>query len=144
MIRVNLSTNISTTFISGLTAATGMAVDASGNLYVANASNQISKYDSSANLIGTAGFITGLNHPYGLSLVGNDLYVVNNGTGTVGEYDITNPTNHANSSIISGLTNAISIDVVPEPSDVALLCISGVAFAAWRIRGMSRRGRRKK
>ncbi|MEO6848635.1 MAG: PEP-CTERM sorting domain-containing protein [Chthoniobacterales bacterium] len=150
VIKVNLSTNAYTTFITGLTHATGIAVDASGNVYVAqDTAGRISEYSSAGGSTPTvANFITGLSHPYGLSLLGNDLYVANNATGSgttsyIGEYDITNPSSNTHASLITGLTNAIDVDVVPEPSNIALLCIGGLAFGAWRIRGKSRSGRLK-
>ena len=63
---------------TGLNRPWGMALDSSGNLYVANNNpNTVSKYNSSGSLINSS-YISGLNSPTGLAFdTSGNLYVAN-------------------------------------------------------------------
>jgi len=69
-----------------------------------------------------ASLISGLDGADGIAISGNDLYVVNLGNGTIGEYTTAAAT--VNSDLISGLDEPLSIVIspapVPEPSTLAL------------------------
>jgi hypothetical protein len=55
---------------------------------------------------------------------GSDLFVVNEGVGTIGEYTTKGAT--VNPALISGLNSPFGIVVVPEPSTWSLV---GIGFA---------------
>ncbi|MEO6848356.1 MAG: PEP-CTERM sorting domain-containing protein [Chthoniobacterales bacterium] len=125
--------------LTGLTDPEGLAIDSLGNMYVSSLSGgYVSKYSTSGTLI-SLNFITGLSSPSALALDGaGNLFVANSGTGIVGKYDAATgaPINASFITGVSGLT-AITVSTpipVPEPSSVALLCIGGLAFLAWRNR----------
>ncbi|MEO6847421.1 MAG: SBBP repeat-containing protein, partial [Chthoniobacterales bacterium] len=130
---------VSSSFVTGLSNPEGLAIDASGNIYVSSLSgNTISKYDSSGSLI--VGFsITGLDAPSTIALDGTgNLFVSNSGSGVVGKYNTATGAT-INASFITGISGLTAVTVstpiaVPEPSSVALLCIGGLAFLAWRNR----------
>lgn len=96
--------------ISGLKAPEGVAIASgslSGTAYIANLNNStIGKYTTSGDTI-DASFITGLSQPFGIVVVGNNLFETN-GTGTVGEYNAVTGAAE-NTSFISGLRNPFSI-----------------------------------
>jgi hypothetical protein len=77
------------TFASGLDYPTGLALDKSGNLYVASySSGSVEEIGSSGNVI-NANFISGLGAgPESLAFDPmGDLYVGNNGNGTIEQFD---------------------------------------------------------
>jgi len=49
----------------------------------------VGKYDAKTGAAISPSFITGLNLPAGLALLGNTLFVANRTSGTIGEYDAT-------------------------------------------------------
>jgi len=55
-----------------------------------------------------AALVSGLNHPYGIAISGNDLFVTNFSGNTVGEYDATTGAT-INASLISGLSGPAGI-----------------------------------
>jgi len=63
-----------------------------------------------------------LSYPWGIGILGNNLYVANYSNGTIGEYDATSGA-AINSSLVTGLNFPVGIAVgtVPEPSTYALL-----------------------
>ena len=74
---------VATIFASGLSTPRGVAFDASGNLFVANAisSGIVSRIDTSG-IVTT--FATGLSNPNGLAFASNgDLYVANGSNNTI-------------------------------------------------------------
>ena len=94
------------TLLLGLVAAAAlwaMPETARGQIFVSSYTNgTVSEY----NLDGTtahAPLITGLNTPFGLALSGNNLYVVNQGNGTVGVYNATTGA-AINPSLVTGLS----------------------------------------
>lgn len=81
---------------TGLSGPWDVAVDASGNMYVANQSNSVTIYAAgatgNASPIGTiSGSYTGLNDPQGIALnpVNGDIYVANTGGGASDDGTIT-------------------------------------------------------
>ncbi len=87
----NTSTTLVTSGSGGLSTATGMALDPSGNLLVASRGNSsILKYNSSTGaLIGTlvATGANGLSQPEGLLVVGTRLYVSSSGNNRIIVFD---------------------------------------------------------
>jgi hypothetical protein len=81
-----------------------------------------------------ASLISGLHGPEGVAVFGNDLFVANAGTGTIGEY--TTGGAPVNASLISGLDDPedMFINPVPEPSAGALVGLSAAAMWLWRCR----------
>ncbi len=78
-------------------------------MFVANFSfNRIERYSLAGALI-NANFITGLSAPNGLVVSGQDLYVLNQNSGTVGKYTTSGTT--VNASLISGSGFAYGIAV---------------------------------
>jgi hypothetical protein len=82
--------------------------------------------------------ISGLHGPQGLAVSGSNLFVVNQGNGTISEYTTSGAV--VNASLISGLSSpgGIAIADVPEPSSLALLFsilgmgAFGLCAWAWR------------
>ena len=71
--------------------------------------------------------------PWGIAVDGSDLFVVNNGNGTIGEYTTSGAV--VNASLISGLNDPMGIAiVVPELSSLTLLglALAGLVFCARR------------
>jgi len=96
-------TVINTSFITGLSQASGIMVSG-GNLYVSNSSiGTIGEYDATTGAAINTSFITGLSSAFGIKISGNDLFVLNQ-TGSVGEYDATTGA-VINASLITGLDN---------------------------------------
>jgi hypothetical protein len=60
----------------------------------------------------------------GLAISGNDLFVGDFGSGTIGEYNLDGTP--VNPSLITGLQNPVSIAVVPEPGTLSLLGLGGL------------------
>jgi hypothetical protein len=79
-----------------------------------------------------ASLISGLNNPQGIAIFGSDLFVVNTGSSTIGEYLPDGTT--VNADLLSGLNSPYGIAVVPEPSVVALMGSGVVALGLWRRR----------
>lgn len=77
------------TAFAAMNGPTGLAVDASGNLYVSNFNaNNVQVYNPAHKLIRTIS--NGVNQPYGLAVDGlGYLHVANYGAGTVTRYDST-------------------------------------------------------
>ena len=71
----------------------------------------VSEYDAKTGGAINASFITGLNEPVGLALLGDKLFVTNSGVSTVGKYDATTGA-PINASFITGLK---------QPAGLALL-----------------------
>jgi hypothetical protein len=113
---------INPNFITGLFSPIGLAV--SGNtLFVANFAGAVGKYNATTGAAISPSFIippsfpgavavlgnTGLNAPVGLAVLGNTLFVVNNGN-TVGAYDATTGATF-NANFITGLDGPVAIAV---------------------------------
>ena len=68
-----------------------MPKNACAQLYVTSrpgsGAGVVSEYDASTGKVINANFITGLDGPDGLAVLGNTLFVANQGIGTVGKYD---------------------------------------------------------
>ncbi len=68
----------------GLSGPTGIAIDASGNIWAANPDNSLSKFDPATRtfLSGPSGYIGGgLNTPVGIAIDGaGNVWVANNGS----------------------------------------------------------------
>ncbi|MEO6846109.1 MAG: SMP-30/gluconolactonase/LRE family protein [Chthoniobacterales bacterium] len=131
----NFLSNIITT-----THPAGVAVVGS-DLYVTNYdANTISKYDLSGNLTpGEGTWATTGSHPIALISDGTNLFSANYGGGTITEYSLATGSEilqPGGGHFLSGLGHPIGLAIlsVPEPSSVALLCICGGAFVAWRVR----------
>ena len=92
----------------------------------------IGKYNLDGTPVNPA-FITGLSNPLDLAAFGGNLYVVNNGTNSVGEYDAATGA-AINAALITGLNDPQGIAIVPEPATLTLL-VAGLAvlfaFGHW-------------
>jgi hypothetical protein len=103
----------------------GLAI--SGNdLFVTESSSTgyIGEYTTSGATV-KAQLVTGLRVPQQLSVLGDDIFVVNQGNGTVGEYTTSGDT--VATSLISNFEDPFGIDAIPEPSTWIL---TGIGFAA--------------
>ena len=97
----------------------------------------VGEYDATSGAAINANFLTGLDTPAGLAVLGNQLLVALNptsGNGTVGAYGIpatagAGPTS-ANANFITGLISPgpIAVGNVPEPSTWALLAVGAGAL----------------
>lgn len=97
----NSSGAILQTLTSGIDFPQGLAIDANGNVYVANyAYGTVWQFGPGGNLI-TSSFISGLNSPIGLAINNGDLFVANQNGNTVSEYDLNG--NLVNATFASGL-----------------------------------------
>src|SRR5258707_1052328 len=79
-------------FLIAAAALWAMPKNARAQLYVTEfpqggAIGVVGKYDATTGAAISATFITGLNRPGGLAVLGNTLFVANSGGGTVGKYD---------------------------------------------------------
>jgi len=72
---------------SHLNAPTGLALDPTGNVYVANADGSIAKYDAAGAFITSVS--TNLASPYGMVVAGTTLYVADQVGNKVEKFDIT-------------------------------------------------------
>jgi sugar lactone lactonase YvrE len=99
---------ITSSFISGLNAPTGLAIY-NGDLYVANQNgNTVSEYDLNGNLINPA-YASGLHTPRGLAFNSSgDLYVANYGNNTVSEFG---PAGNLMANFGSGLSSPYGLAV---------------------------------
>ncbi|MEO6846718.1 MAG: hypothetical protein ABI254_05640, partial [Chthoniobacterales bacterium] len=86
-----------------------VAVDAAGNVYVADfGHNQIGKYDALTHLY-TQNFLSSITGAWGLAISGNTIYVGSYGSGTVAAYDLTTKAAAAGFTTITGLTNPTNL-----------------------------------
>ncbi len=120
-------------FNAGLDGPQGIALDASGNIYVANASNStVTVYPAGSNgslapIRTIGGSNTGLNHPTAIALdASSNIYVTNSGsegggTDTVTIYPAGSNGNVTPSSTIGGSNTGLS-----EPAGVALDASSNI------------------
>ncbi len=105
---------INASLISGLNTPVGVAVGASGILYVSNfngASSTIGEYNANTGATINASFISLAHGAQGLAINGSVLYVDKFSAGTIGAYNaVTGAT--INASLISGLSNptALALD----------------------------------
>ena len=95
-------------FLIAIAVFLAMPRNAQAQLYVTQAYDRISEYDTKTGEVINPSFVTGLNEPFALALVGNTLFVTNlafgrRGEGTVGKYDATTGA-AINPSFITGLT----------------------------------------
>ena len=104
----------------------------------------VGEYDATTGAAINPSFITGLNGATGLAVSGNDLFVLNEGsglgTGTVGEYNATTGA-ALNAGFITGLdvpTGLAVVSVVPEPSTWSMIAIGGVALLGIMLRKKQR------
>jgi hypothetical protein len=78
-------------FLIAITALGVMPKNACAQLYVTSrpgsGAGVVSEYDASTGKVINANFITGLDGPQGLAVLGDTLFVSNEGGTTVGEYD---------------------------------------------------------
>jgi len=107
---------LAVTAVLSLSAGTVfMPAAARGNIWVANNGNggtTVSEYTNAGSPVnGNGTLISGLNEPCGIALSGADLYVVNSGNNTIGEYYAGNGT-VINAALVSGLN---------APRDIAVL-----------------------
>jgi DNA-binding beta-propeller fold protein YncE len=137
------------TFATGFNIATGLAFDSSGNLYVANSTNNndtsgyISKV-TSGGVVST--FATGFNHPQGLAFDGSgNLYAGEYYTGTVSRVGQGGGTATLFATGLSG-TESLAFapaTAVPEPASIVLVLIGGIPLLAWRSLSLRRPWRKQ-
>ena len=103
-------------FIFAISALWALARNAHAQLYVTNRpagslnSGLVGEYNATTGAMINASFITGLNSPLALGLLGNSLFVSDIGNGTVGEYDA--KTGAAiNANFITGLSAPFGLAV---------------------------------
>ncbi len=108
---------INASFITGLNTPSGLAVMGPTSvffhsiLFVVNnsfGSGTVGEYDATTGTLIKAHFITGLNQPQGLAVLGNTLFVANFGSGTVGKYDATTGA-AINANFITGLNVPVGL-----------------------------------
>ena len=111
--------------------ATTLFVSQRGN----NSPGLVGEYDATTGLAINANFLTGLNNPTGLGIMGSQLLVVSNGAGSIGAYGIPalpggGPTS-TNPNFITGLNSPAAFAVVPEPGTWALMGLAARLSLAW-------------
>ena len=79
-----------------------------------------------------ASLISGLTNPVGIAVSGSNLFVADEGNGTIGEYTTSGAT--VNASLITGLSNPWGIAVVPEPATGSLVMLGVLGLAMARRR----------
>jgi DNA-binding beta-propeller fold protein YncE len=72
-----------------------------------------------------------LSNPLDLAVFDGHLYVVNNGTNSIGEYNAATGAT-INAALITGLSDPQGIAVVPEPATLALAAFGLAGLAIWR------------
>ena len=78
------------TLLLGIAALWAMPRSAHAQLYVSQLSNgSVGEYDATTGVAINANFITGLDNPGALALLGNKLFAANQTSGRVGEYNAT-------------------------------------------------------
>jgi uncharacterized delta-60 repeat protein len=102
---------IATSIVPSDTGITGFAL-AGTDLYVAytGGNPRVDEYTTAGTLVTSprvSGFQSGVNLPEGVAVAGSDLFVVDEQTGTIGEYTTTGAV--VNASLISGLISASQI-----------------------------------
>jgi DNA-binding beta-propeller fold protein YncE len=118
----------------------GLAVDVPNNhLFVSTNENRVREYDLNGNLLNATFISTGLSTPVGLALdFSGHLFVVNNSTGLVGEYNATSGALINSAFINTGAGSgpefvAFAPLAVPEPSSLAMIGVAAFG-AAVRLR----------
>ena len=81
---------------------------ARGQILVTNGST-VGEYDATTGAVLNAPLVSGLSTPYSLAVSGPYLFVVNQGTGTIGEYTATGAV--VNASLVSGLSAPTGVAV---------------------------------
>lgn len=107
----------------------GLAADNAGQVFV-SFNSAVVEYSTSGTLL-NASLIPGLSAPAGLTVSGQDLYVTDPGTGSVGEY--TTSGGVIDASLVTGLDDPFEIAVVPEPT-VTMLGFVGMVLLFARLR----------
>ena len=109
--KYNSAGTYQSTIITGLSRAYGIAIDASGNLYIADENaGKIYKYANT----GGAPLLTinDANAPWGVAVDGSgNIYAINNNTGTVSKY---NSAGTFVSNLITGFNNPFAISIDPS------------------------------
>ncbi|MGA8938618.1 MAG: Ig-like domain repeat protein [Acidobacteriaceae bacterium] len=111
--QVTFSPPAQTTLFSGLSAAKGMAVDASGNLYIVEESGQLLKETSSGGTYTQITIASGLGTLAGGVAVdgAGNVYVTNYGSGEVLKFSLQPGGTYTQSTMASGITFAWGIAV---------------------------------
>lgn len=119
-------------FITDLNNPQGLALSGT-NLLVANeGSNTIGEYDAATGTTINDSFISsGLDQPFGLLDLGNNLLVANGGSNIVTEYDA-NTATETNPSFVTGVSQPVSLAVVPEPATCVWIGFGIVSFMGFR------------
>ena len=100
-------TPINTGLITGLFDPVGIALDSSGNIYVAYAANTVGKFSNSGAALNPT-FITGLSYPGGMTIASGNLYVPT--STSIGQYPLAGGA--ANPNFIS----AAGVDIAVGPN----------------------------
>jgi hypothetical protein len=111
------------------------------NLFVAGYQQRtVGEYDATTGAVINANFITGLLFPLGVAVVGNTLYVTQDGGATPGSsfistYDATTGA-VINANFITGLNGPryIAVASVPEPSTWSMIAAGSVALLGITLR----------
>jgi hypothetical protein len=117
--------------VSYLTYPSGMALDGSGDLYVADAGT-IEEYNASTGVAVNRALVTGLDYYTNIALDGSgNLYVANFGSDTIGEYNASTGA-PINTALVTGLNGpfGIAISSVPEPGATMLIAVALVGLCA--------------
>ena len=132
---------IKANFITGLSFVQSLTVSSNDVLVSDLVNRTVTAYNASTGAPDpNFTTITGLNQPYGLAVLGNNLYVavwpggVN--TGMVGEYNATTGAAFNANFIPTGLDEPVSLAVstVPEPSTWSMIAVGGVALLGMMLR----------
>ena len=100
-------------FVIAGAALLALSRDACAQLYVTNmpqGGGAVSEYNAETGAVINLNFITTLDVPGGLALLGNRLFVTNYGSGTVGEYDATTGA-AIKAHLITGLEKPVGIAI---------------------------------
>jgi DNA-binding beta-propeller fold protein YncE len=119
---------------SNLDSPFGLAFDAAGNLYAANANNStISKFDPSGTFVTTIGGGGSLNVPVGLAFDSSgNLYAANYFGQSVSMFDASGA--YVTSWATAASPRFLAVEPVPEPSSWVLATIASLAAASVAMR----------
>ena len=101
---------LTTVLSSGLNGPTGVAIDSSGNIYIADAGNNAVKEWNATSQQVTTLVSSGLNNPYGVAVDGSgNVYIADVGNNAVKEWNAS--TQQVTTLVSSGLSSPVAVAV---------------------------------
>ncbi|HEY1663300.1 MAG TPA: BACON domain-containing carbohydrate-binding protein [Verrucomicrobiae bacterium] len=119
---------VTTLVSSGLNSPSGVAVDSSGNVYIADFGNSaIKEWNAASNTVTT--LVSGAGEPYGIAVDSSgNVYIADTYNNTVKEW---NATNHSVTTLVSsGLNNPFEV-AVDSSGNVYIADFSNSAIKEW-------------